>query len=216
MKKLKLFTIAVTMCLSAFLPSFTRAASLSLEPSAQSASIGDAVSLDLMISGLTAGGPDSLGDFDVDIGFDTTMLSFDSYVLGNALGDLSFGEAFDTGLGDLGGIINIAEVSLLEASLSTCVFCSGPYLDDIQPASFVLATLGFTVLPSLSPGTSTTVNIDTVWALGDGNGDALALNGVSGAVIRNPSQAAGVPEPASLALIISGVLGFIGVYRRRY
>lgn len=187
---------------------------LSLEPSSQNAVPTDAVSLDLTVSGLTAGGPDSLGDFDVDIAYDSTALSFTGYSLGVFLGDIGLGEAMDFSLGDLGGgIINLAEVSLLEPDAVTCIFCAGPYLDDLQSDSFVLATLDF-IVDILPIGGSTTVAIDTVWAIGDGFGLPLPITGTSGAVIRNPAPAS-VPEPATVALLVLGLVGMTLMRQRR-
>lgn len=186
------------------------AAFLSLQPTIQSAVPTDSISLSLVISGLNAGGPDSLGDFDIDIGFDSGALSFQGYSLGASLGDIGLFEALDFSLGNLGGgKINLAEVSLLEADAGSCIFCSGPYLDDIQSDSFILATLDFTV-DVLAVGSSTAVFFDSVFALGDGFGNELSVSGLTNAVINNPMVS--VPEPTTLALM---ALGIISVTRRR-
>ena len=174
---------------------------LSLEPSSQIAGPGDSVSLDLVISGLGNGAPDSLGDFDIDISFDASALSFLGYTLGTSLGDVGLGEAFDGSFGDLGGgLVNLAEVSLLF-----------PFeLDALQADTFTLATLDFSV-DVLAPGDSTTVDIDTVWALGDGFGLPLTVDAANSAVIRN----AAVPEPSLLALVALGLTGVGFASRRR-
>jgi hypothetical protein len=89
------------------------------------------------------------------LGFDPGALSFLGYDLGSFLGDLGLVEAVDYSWGDVGGgTVNLAEVSLLDAA--SCVSCIPPYLDDIQPDTFVLATLDFLV-DTLPPGTSTDV-----------------------------------------------------------
>lgn len=175
---------------------------LSLQPSSQTAMPGNMVSLDLVIGGLDAGGPDSLGDFDINIGFDPGALSLVGFGLGPYLGDVGLGEAADFSLGDLGGgTVNVAEVSLLF-----------PFeLDALQPDSFTLATFNFMV-DVLPPGSSTSVMIDTVFALGDGFGLPLQLDGTAGAVIRNPGV--DVPEPAVLGLVALGLAG-IRLSRRR-
>lgn len=115
------------------------AVTLSLSPASQTAANSDTVFLDLVVSGLGNFAPASLGDFDVDIGYDTAVLSFQSYSLGVLLGDVGLGEALDASLGDTFGSVNIAELSLLEPDLATCFFCVAPYLDDLQPDSFTLA-----------------------------------------------------------------------------
>lgn len=185
---------------------------LSLQPTVQTAVPTDNISLDLVVSGLNAGGPDSLGAFDLDIGFDAAALTFQGYSLGASLGDIGLGEAFDFSFGDLGGgLVNLAEVSLLEADSGSCFFCFSPFLDDIQSDTFTLATLDFSV-DVLAVGSSTSVFFDTVYALGDGFGLALGLDGISNAVIENPR--ASVPEPTTLALMALGLIG-VGVVRRR-
>lgn len=183
---------------------------LSLVPASQTAMPSDSVSLDLVISGLGDFAPDSLGDFDIDIGYDPVALSLTGFSLGPFLGDIGLGEAADFSFGDLGGVVNLAEVSLLEPDVATCIFCAVPFLDDIQPDSFALATLEFMV-DVLPAGTNTIVSIDTVNALGDGFGLPLTLDGTADAVIRNP---VGVPEPSTLALLVIGLAGLFGTRRR--
>lgn len=173
---------------------------LSLQPTSQTATPGDVVSLDLVISGLTAGSADSLGDFDVDIGYDTGAMSLVGFSLGSSLGDIGAFEALDFSLGDIGGgIVNVTEVSLLSVS----------DLDALQADSFALATFDFMV-DILPVGSSTLVDIGTVNALGDGFGLPLNLMSTSGAVIRNPRLT--VPAPPTLVLI---VMGLALIYRRR-
>ncbi len=186
------------------------AVTLSLEPSVQTAMPGDTVTLDLVIDDLGDLFTPSLGDFDIDIAYDTSALSLSSFSLGSFLGNIGLGEAIDFSLGDLGGgIVNVVEVSYLEPDAGTCVFCIAPFLDDIQPDSFSLATFVFDV-DVLDPGTSTTVSINTVNALGDGFGIPLVLDSTSDAVIQNPS----IPEPTTLALMGLG-LASIGYRRHR-
>ena len=183
---------------------------LSLLPASQTAVSGDNVSLDLVIDGLGNFAPDSLGDFDVDIGYDAAVLSFQSLILGPFLGDVGLGEAIDFSGGDLGGLVNVAELSLLEPDALTCIFCISPFLDDIQPGSFTLATLNFHV-DALAPGSSTTVSISSVNILGDGFGNLLTLDSTNDAVIRGPQIS--IPEPSILALLGLGLFG-IGAVRR--
>jgi len=186
---------------------------LSLQPMTQTAVPTDFVSLDLVISGLNAGGADSLGDFDIDIGFDSAALSFQGYSLGASLGDIGLGEAFDFSLGESSvGVVNLAEVSLLEADAGTCFFCITPYLNDIQSDTFTLATLDFRV-DVLAVGSSTGVFFDSIYSLGDGFGSALLYDGFSNAIISNVGTIS-VPEPTSLALMVLGLFG-VAVARQR-
>ncbi|MDJ0761210.1 MAG: PEP-CTERM sorting domain-containing protein [Woeseiaceae bacterium] len=185
---------------------------LELAPSAQTAGTGDGVSLDLVISGLDSEGADSLGDFDIDIAFDAARLLLDSFTLTDLLGDLGLGDAIDLSADLGGGLLNLVLISLLETDDQNCIFCIGPFLDEIQGSSFVLATLNFSVL-DLEPGNSTTVSIAGVNALGDGFGLPLEIAELGDAVIRNPSI--GVPEPGTLSLIGMGLLAIFGLRSRR-
>ena len=56
---------------------------LSLDQSSQIASPADTISVDLVISGLAMGGPDSLGGFEIEIIYDPGALSFVNYSLGS-------------------------------------------------------------------------------------------------------------------------------------
>ena len=90
----------------------------------------------MVVSGL-GGGDSSISAYDLDISFDSSLLTFDSVEFGALLGGPA--DSFqDSGL--LGaGVLDLAELSLLGAG----------DLDALQPDSFVLATLHFT---PIAPG----------------------------------------------------------------
>jgi hypothetical protein len=187
MKKLRIVMLLVPML---FAVNLNAAVILSMSPSSTTAMPGDVVVLDLMISGLTSGTADSLGDFDLDIFYDSAALSVDSFSLTGLLGDIGLFEADDFGTGDdTFGTIALKLVSLLSVI----------ELDALQPSSFSLATISFMV-DALADGANTEVGISTVYALGDASGVSLALMGTSGAVISN-----GIPvsEPGSLAMMFA-------------
>ncbi len=81
--------------------------------------------LDLRASGFGAA---VLGDYDLDISFDPTVLTLDSFVVSDALGSVAGGEALDVSLGVVSpGLLNPSVISTLSAA----------QLDVLQGASFL-------------------------------------------------------------------------------
>jgi hypothetical protein len=190
MKYLKTTLISTMVLISSVLATSANAAViLSFMPSSQEAATGDSVSMDLMISGLGDGVPDSLGTFDLDIGYDANRLTLSSYALGNSLGDANLGEALDFSLGDSGGLIGLTVISLLFDF----------ELDSLQSDSFSLASFVFDV-DDLELGESTAVIIDTVYGLGDSAGNALDITSMGSGVLVNPNPNM-VSAPATLSLL---------------
>ncbi|MFT5542028.1 MAG: hypothetical protein ACI97K_002715 [Glaciecola sp.] len=149
------------------------------------------------MSGLTNGSADSLSEFDLDVAFDVSKLTFNSFSLTNLLGDIGpGGDAEDFSLGNYAsGLIGISIVSyLLEAEL-----------DLLQSASFSLATFTFDVL-SLEVGDRTEVSVDDVFSFADAtdNANEFTFAQASGVgVIVNPSN---VSAPATLVLFVISLL----------
>jgi hypothetical protein len=110
---------------------------LDLELSSQIAQTGQPVSADIVISGVAAGGPPSVGAFDLEVAFDPTILSAPSITFGPFLGDPNGLEAL------IASSLSPAAVEIAEVSL-----LSPAALDTLQPGSFVLATLLFNGLTS--------------------------------------------------------------------
>lgn len=169
-----------------------QSALLSLQPALAFAGNGESVSVDLVVGGLGEFAPDSLGAFDANLVFDDGALSFSGYTLGALLGDVGLAEAIDASGGAAGGTLNIAEISLLAAAA----------LDALQPAEFVLATLTFDVI-DLAIGAQTQISILRDSLLADANGRALELTGVRSATVEGRAP---VPAPATLALLLTGLL----------
>ena len=165
---------------------------LSLLPSSQDAVPSQTVNLALTISGLGNHVAPSLGAFDLNFNFDSSMLIFTGYTLSGLLGILGTDEADDLSLGAVGNSINLAELSNLSPS----------QLATLQPqplSGFSLATLTFQV-GNLSRFERTSVSFGQISVLSDENGDPLQITATNGAVIGNP-----VPEPPAILLIGLGL-----------
>jgi hypothetical protein len=164
---------------------------LGLQPGNTVAGTGDTVTLDLVVSGLGDFGPDSLGAFDISVGYDIAALSFVGYTLENFLGRVDLFEAIDASGGDVGGAVNISEVSLLSAVS----------LNNLQPGEFVLATLRFDVL-DLGAGATTALSILQGALLVDATGSQLPVTRTTQATITSRAQ---VPLPGTLLLLLGGL-----------
>jgi hypothetical protein len=165
---------------------------IDLQPDPTYAGTGDSISLDLIISGLGEFTSDTLGAFDISVGFDNSALSFSSYNLGGLLGDVGLAEALDASTGALGGTVDLAEVSLL----------SNLALDALQPSSFILATLNFDVI-NLAAGMTTQLSVLQGAVLGDVYGGSLAVAGTGSASIE------AIPVPGTLLLLIASLGGWL-------
>lgn len=187
--------LAFTTLLLVVLP--THAITISLNPVTPSTIVGASVDVALVISGLGSGVAPSLGTFDIDVAFNQANLSFSSVVFGSFLGDPSLGESINSFNGSTPGIVNLYELSLLEGNSTTCFFCIPPYLDNLQPASFTLATLTFNALSAGISPLDIALN-----AIGDANGEPLIVESVNASVTVGPNNTLdSVPEPAIWMLL---------------
>ncbi len=162
------------------------AAMLFLSPVSQTVFEGDPVLVNVRISGLGDGMDPSVGSFDLDVTYDTSVLAATGVTFGPHLGDgIESIQSFDL---SSPGLIDLAEISFL-------FDLSG------QPANFTLATLLFdTVAPGTSPLTFTQSLVS------DAFGFPLALSHVGDAevTVMNP-----IPAPSAMVLFGTGLAGFV-------
>lgn len=171
-----------------------QAALIELQPASTAVGNGEVLSIDLIVGGLGNFSPDSLGAFDISVGFDASVFSFAGYSLGNFLGDPGLVEALDVSAGDLGGAVNVAEVSLLSAIA----------LDTLQPDSFLLATLNFDVV-DIGESQVTVLSILSAPLLADTSGLRIGVTEVGQAEVEGRSP---IPLPGTVPLLISALLGW--------
>lgn len=160
---------------------------LSFDPVTTAAAVGGPVTVNLNVSGLESV---DLGAYDLNVNYDSNILSFVGYTLGGGLG-YTTGDSLDFSWGDLGfGQINLSEVSML-SDLSA------------QGSSFTLATLTFTGIA----GGSSALTISDI-TLGDANGDSIVPDSLGSANVNV------VPIPAAAWLLGSCLMGLFGFRKR--
>jgi PEP-CTERM motif-containing protein len=177
--------------------SSVHAISLSFVPSSQTVTAGSSADVAVRISGLGNLTAPSLGAYDITIGFNTAVLSFNSVVYGDPV----LGDQLDLfGLGSLTSTPPSAgSVELFELSLD-----SPSDLDSFQAPDFILARLTFN---TLGVGTSSLTFSGVVLA-DAANGDPLTAQLGTGSVTVEGDRGTAIPapEPSSMLLIGLGLV----------
>ena len=189
--------LSAAVLLSVGLVPAADAFTLSVVPQSSTVNVGGTVSVDVVASDL-AGAAQTLGDYDLNLSFDSSVLSFSSIVFGTGLsvtGVPSLIQDYITGT----GVVNPFESS----------FESVADLETLQPDAFTLFTITFN---ALSAGTSSlTLGVN---ALGNASGQALSFDALNGGSI-SVAGAPAVPVPAAAWLLLSGLAGVGSLVRRR-
>lgn len=154
------------LALLAFTSTAAAQVTVSITPPSQTVHPGDPVVVTVAVSGLASGAAPSVGAFDLDVGFDGSLLQLTAVEIADALGDPGSGEAV-AGSSAATDTTNAYGVSSLSVAA----------LDARQTDTFTLVTLYF---DALRPGTSP-LSLQ-VAALGDAFGNPLAAVVESGAV----------------------------------
>lgn len=175
---------------------------LSLIPNQSSVNLGSPLSVDVVISSID-NFDFTLGGFDIDLAYDTSILNLTGIDFGTALGDESIGESLTDTSASTPGHVNLTQLSLLESSPANCGFCQAPYLQDLQGNSFILVSLDFDTVGTGNAGFGLSINV-----LSDGDANELGAN-----IAVNPAQVASVPLPAAVWLFAS-MLPLIGWKRK--
>ena len=175
---------------------------LSVIPNQSSVNIGSPLSVDVVINSID-NFDFTLGGFDIDLAYDTSVLELTGISFGSALGDESLLESVTDSSASTSGTANLTELSFLEASASDCVFCLAPYLQDLQGNSFILVSLTFDSIGTGNSGFDLNINV-----LSDGYANPLDAN-----KNVNQAQITSVPLPAAIWLFAS-MLPLIGWKRK--
>lgn len=202
MRNFKAYVVAIfSIIVPCLVPLNAHAVMLNIIPASQSVDVGNTVTLELQISGLGEFTSPSLSVYDIDVLFDSSLLSFEDAVfgdpvLGNQLDLFGFGSI--NSATPIGGGVNLFELSLDLPD----------DLDTLQASEFTLATLDFQSVGAGLGLFSLSVN-----ELGDSFGDSMAFDYGGDAEFRIANSNTVVPEPVTAVMFSAGLLS--GAYFRQ-
>lgn len=181
--------LAALMAVSA--PSAEAAPLVFIQPTPQIVEVGDPVSIDVMISGLT----ESVGGFDIDVAFDDSILTGDTFAVDP---DGNFDSDLDVSFGFSADLVNIALVG-------------DPAGDNLALNPFRLGTINFTAAALGNSLLTLTFN-DLSNESGEQLLDASSRGGIV-CVVQSVTAPVNcgrqVPEPGLLAMLsIGAAFGF--------
>jgi hypothetical protein len=197
-------TFAVTvLVVSAALGSTAAQAEPTMSIGSATINPGGSATVNLNISGL--GNGTSLGAFDVNVGFNSSVISFNSTTFGDPmLGDQLDLEGFGTIDGTTPGT---STVEAFDISLD-----SPTALTTSQPSSFTLASFTFTAVSSGLSSLMLSVN-----SLADQIGNSISSSIENGSIAVGSGQTLAAPEidPASAGTALIFLSGCLAVIRDR-
>ena len=170
------------------------AVTLSVIPEGPAVNVGSTFSVDVVASGLVDGAAPSIGTYDLDLSYNSSVVSFASATFGTGLNVLGLGSIQDVD-SSVPGKVNLFELSL----------DSQADLNQLQNDTFKLFTLTFNAAAAGSTALGLTIN-----ALGDAAGNSLD------ATLQNATVAvAPVPLPSTVLLLLSGLCVLVLTRTRR-